>query len=170
MNKQYFEDSRFFILDSAKLEIDDSIFYGYTIIGNDVVTDLKEADYSRLCGLGAYVAVEKTCDEIILHQDFIGCYGIHLYEGKDGSFVVSNSFLYLVEYLLRNHYECSINSDYVNYFATTQLCSSAYGQTAVNEIRILDRCAQGPHTEHYNNRYQKGFQENQKQGIKVIYQ
>jgi len=138
MNKKHPMETDFFIIDSENLDQCTSAFYGY-VISDDVITDYPPAEYMDLSGHGCYVVVTKTEDEIIISQDYIGCYGIYVFKDKNGGFVVGNSFLYLVEYLNKKGEKLTFNRDYANYYITTSVCSSAYDQTMINEIHILDR-------------------------------
>ena len=128
----------FFIIDSEHLDLCKSASYGY-VINDDVITEYPPSEYMSLSGHGCYVVVTKTEDEIIISQDFIGSYGIYIFRDKNGGFVIGNSFLYLLEYLNRKGESLTFNRDYANYYITTSVCSSAFDQTMINEIFILDR-------------------------------
>lgn len=74
-------------------------------------------------------------DKIEIIQDFIGSYGLYLYQ-IDNYFAISNSFIKLVDYLKSCH-KLSLNKDYANDLLFTNLCSRAYNVTLVNEIKTL---------------------------------
>ena len=92
-----------------------------------------------LDGTGTYVSVERSDSNILIRQDFAGAYGLFLYN-HDGRFVLSNSFLYLMEYLSRR-VRITLNRDYANHFLSMGLCSRAYSETFINEVELLPRDA-----------------------------
>lgn len=87
--------------------------------------------------MGSYVLVDVDEEFINISQDFNGCYGIYTYVNKD-YFAVSNSFLYLVDFLKDKHL-ISFNRDYADAFLFSDLCSFAYGETLINEIEVIPR-------------------------------
>ena len=53
---------------------------------------------------------------------------------------MSNSFIYLVDYIKTKH-KITLNKDYANYLLIADLCSEICEYTIVNEIKMLDRNA-----------------------------
>ena len=131
-------DPDFFIIDSENLDSVTTKFYGYTIIDNEVIIDIRDIRNEKLTGSGAYIFIDKKDEEISVYQDFIGSYGLYYYVNETGFFALSNSFLKLVEYLIPK-YPISLNRNYAEYMVAADICSVAYGMTIINEIRVLDR-------------------------------
>ena len=133
-----FLDDEFFIIDSTNLDSTKSTFYGYTIQNNDIIRQSTFNSDDELNGTGAYVLVNVEDEEISIHQDNMGCYG--LYEYKCGDyFAISNSFLKLVEYLYRTTYPISFNEDFANHYISSGITPEIPDETLVNEIKILPR-------------------------------
>ena len=140
MNKRTFDPAKaFFVIDSDCLDRVSEGFYGFTILDSRPVRTLEELGNREPEGDGAYVLVRRNGDKITISQDFIGGFGLYLFQ-KDGWFALSNSFMRLVEYV-KPRYPMTLNLDYADFFLAADLCSVAYGQTLVKEIRSLDRCA-----------------------------
>lgn len=131
----------FFVIDSDKLQEVKTKLYGYAFIDNQAVEDpqishLEELDFD---GRGAYVYFYKENDKIKIKQDFMGSFGLYLYQ-TEGYFAISNSFLKLVEYL-KDKVALSLNEDYANFFVVADVCFTAYSETMVNEISVIPRNA-----------------------------
>lgn len=140
MVKHTFDESKaFFVFDSDHLEEVDSKLYGFTIIQNELITDAAFLP-DELSPGGAFVFVKRTENGITVRQDFMGSYGLYLY--RDGAyFALSNSFQRLVDYLKPSKV-LTVNTDYADYFVNAELCSVAFSETLIKEIRCLDRCAE----------------------------
>lgn len=128
--------NEFFIIDSNNLNHISENIYGYFIdssglINKDILNNLN------LTGFGAYVLVNVNENEIRIKQDFIGAYGLYIYQNKN-YFAISNSFIQLVNYLKKSQ-ELSFNEDYAKSFLFSELCSIAYKETLINEIKTLPR-------------------------------
>lgn len=128
-------DKNFFIIDSNNLDSISTKLFGYGINNERVILD-SDKDFSDLTDSGAYIFIDAGEDEIKISQDFLGSYGIYYYS-RDGYFALSNSFLYLAEYLRNNHENISFNQDYANYYLSTRLVSNLSAQTLINEITML---------------------------------
>ena len=140
MNKRTFDPAKaFFVIDSDCLDRVAEGFYGFTILASRPVRTLEELGNREPEGDGAYVLVRRNGDKITISQDFVGGFGLYLFQ-KDGWFALSNSFMRLVEYV-KPRYPMTLNLDYADFFLAADLCSVAYGETLVKEIRSLDRCA-----------------------------
>ena len=139
-SKDFFQiDRAFFVMDSQSLDSVQTALYGYTILGGAIIEDPAALENVELTGDGAYVYIRRKGDTIRICQDFIGSYGLYLY--RDGNyFALSNSFLYLVEYL-RQKRPLTFNHRYAGAFLATELCVTAYSDTMVEEIELLDRSA-----------------------------
>lgn len=135
-------DDYYFVLDSENLDVNSNL-YGFTIINDKIITNnnlnstvIRENEDSD----GCYVFLNrKNENELIISQDFIGSYGLYLYQNED-YFAISNSFLKLVEHI-KDKYPISINDDYVKSFTVTDLVSFASVETMVNEIKEIPRNA-----------------------------
>ena len=129
-------DDEFFIIDSNNLNQITTSFYGYVINEDGFVnTDVNEKE--QLTPDGAYVFVDVSDEKIVIYQDFIGSYGLYLFQSND-YFAVSNSFVKLVDHI-KSDYEISLNMDYANDFIFASLTTHSYGETLVNEIEFLPR-------------------------------
>lgn len=132
-------EEAFFVIESECLEQVAEKLYGFAIVDGQIVEDVQTLGESPLTGDGAYVCVRKQNGKITVSQDFIGSYGLYLYE-KGNDFALSNSFQYLVERIKGKH-RITFDRDYANFLLTADLCSTAFSQTMVREIRMLDRAA-----------------------------
>lgn len=140
--------SGFFVIDTENLISVRSALYGFAIIENNLVDHLEQLQQS-LCseqsgklippGDGAYVFVQRTDELITIYQDFIGSFGLYLYE-EAGYFAISNSFMALVDHL-KGHHPITFHQDYANYILNADLCSASFSETMIHEIRLLDRAA-----------------------------
>lgn len=129
--------SEFFIIDSNDLESVETKLYGY-LIDRDKFYTTKNMNYNaQLSGLGAYVFVNNTFDEITIKQDANGSYGIFVYKYED-QFCISNSFLKLLEYV-KHRYPISFNENAAGALLAYNYSSYIYKQTLVNEIENLPR-------------------------------
>lgn len=136
--ESYFQpEKEFFIIDSKNLKSVENSLYGYCIQGERIIKNFNELNEDKLDGNGVYVYIKNDGKTITIKQDYIGCYGIYLYQ-NEGYFALSNSFQYLVDYV-KKHYPISFNQDYANAFLCTELCSLSYSETMINEITLLDR-------------------------------
>lgn len=140
MSEHHFDPKEaFFVVDSEHLDRVEEQLYGFTILDSCPVRTLEELGDREPEGDGAYVLIRKSKDTISISQDFMGSFGLYLFE-KDGWFALSNSFMRLVEYV-KVRQPITLNRDYADFFLAADLCSVAYGETLVEEIRCLDRCA-----------------------------
>lgn len=86
-----------------------------------------------------HIYIYKSENEITIKQDFIGAYGLYLYKDEE-YFAISNSFIYLVDYIKKQKsHKITFNKEYADAFIVADLCSFAYSETMVNEIRLIDR-------------------------------
>ena len=130
-------NENFFIIDSNNLEIIKSHMFGFSISKEGILTN----NYYKLKGnyevpepQGVYIMIRKKENKIIINQDFHGNFGLYIYQNKDKhSFVLSNSFLLLVQYLIGKQ-NISINIDFVNNFIVSGLCTPSIFETMIKEI------------------------------------
>ena len=105
----------FFVIDSNNLEKVSSHMYGFTVSKKGILTDnyyKKLGFYEEPEPQGVYVLIRKMGEEIRIHQDFYGSFGLYLFEDKEtGYFAISNSFLLLEEYLVGKH-KFSLNKEF----------------------------------------------------------
>lgn len=130
-------DDEFFIIDSNNLNDVESRLYGFMVNDKEIVLDDTFDETTDMGYEGAYVLVEQKDDTILIRQDFNGAYGLYVFE-KGDYFAISNSFLKLVNYL-KFHHELSLNKEYADSFLYTNLTSTAYSKTLVNEIKSIPR-------------------------------
>ena len=138
----YFKKSKlieenFFILDSNNLDKIESHMYGFCVSTKGILTNnyYKNKGFKEEPEIeGVYVLIRKKDNEISLNQDFYGSFGIYIYENKDKNyFAISNSFLYLFEYLVGKQ-ELSLNKDYSDNLIISNLFIASTYETLVNEI------------------------------------
>lgn len=138
-NKNKFNlEKEFFIIDSNNLEKVKDKLYGYSVNNGQVITN-ENACKENITSEGAFVSISNTNENLIIKQDYLGSYGIYIYQQND-YFAISNSLLYLVEYVKKNH-SITINKDYMNAFLSKDIYSLSYKETIINEIQILERNA-----------------------------
>ena len=132
-------DNQFFIIDSEKLSAVYSKMYGFSISEGNIISDDNIEDDIKLNGDGVYVRILREGNNIQISQDFNGSFGIYIYNNDaDGSFVISNSFLKLVDYV-KDKYHISLNKDVALSFIPADLCNLSYKKTLINEIEVIPR-------------------------------
>lgn len=125
-------DKNFFIISSDNLEDTTSKLYGYIIADNKIITTDSLNEEITFPKNGCYININVKEDEIEICQDINASFGLYLYKNEE-YFAISNSFLYLVEFL-KDKYPITFNEDYALSFLSTDLVSIAYKQTIINEI------------------------------------
>lgn len=133
-------DDEFFIIDSEQLDDVHTKLFGYVIGEEGIIENacLPQISGSLRSRLGAFVFVRRSDGMITVEQDSLGSYGLCLFRDRDGYFALSNSFLYLADYL-KGKYPLSINKDYVNSMIAWGMCSHAFSETMINEISLVDK-------------------------------
>lgn len=131
----------FFILDSDKLDEVNSKMYGFSIQSDGILEDedLQNGVTFMPSGQGVYVCLQRENNKIRIYQDYNGSYGIYLFR-KDDRFIISNSFMMLVDYV-KTRCEITLNEDYARHFVASGLCSIAYSATMINEIEMMAKNA-----------------------------
>lgn len=130
----------FFIIDSDHLDQVQPGLYGYFLDENGITTNQTyKGESPSIPNYGAYVIIRRYRDIITIEQDFFGKFGLYVFESGD-RFVLSNSFLCLVDYLKTRH-PLSLDKEFADYLLVADLVSVAYGKTLIREIRLLDRNA-----------------------------
>ena len=135
-NPNDFLKEEFFIIESTDLKSVKSYFYGYGFSDDEVIRQDNFSSDLKLDAAGSYVSVNVDGDYIYISQDYLGSYGLYLYQ-IDDYFAVSNSFLKLVEYLSKSDKTFTINEDYANYYLAAAMSSLVPDETLVNEIKML---------------------------------
>ena len=138
--KHFDPHTAFFVLDSENLDRVETAFYGFTILGDKYIYQAEDLQGRLPEGDGAYVYILRQQDKISIFQDFMGSYGLYLFQ-KEGYFAISNSFIMLVDHVKRK-YPLTLNQDYADFFLTADLCSVSYDETMIREISCLDRCVE----------------------------
>lgn len=131
MNKN--ENNEFFIIESEKLDQLKTKIYGYTV--SDKI-QFQSNFKGKLSGNGTYINIFDDTEKIILTQDFLGSYGLYLYENEN-EFIISNSFNKLVKFLKKNHI-LSLNENYSKTFISTENIMS-FDETLINEIKLVPK-------------------------------
>ena len=127
----------FFVLDSYSLSSAVSTLYGYVIDERGIFTEYIDGE---LDGNGCYVRITADARQIRIEQDSNGSFGLYLYQ-SGSYFAISNSFFKLQDFL-KTRVPLSVNYDYCVAFLALGLASLAYEETAINEIKWLDRNAE----------------------------
>ena len=139
-------EGRFFLIDSEHPEAVRPGLYGYYLQGTGIVTEAEyagvspgERGFSDLPGMeGAFLLIEMADGVIRLSQDRLGCWGIYLYR-REGRFILSNSFLYLAEYLQREGETFTLDLSYFRHMLAQEYAVQSFDRTPLKEVRILDR-------------------------------
>lgn len=141
LSKNNFDPKKeFFIIDSERLDEVTSKIYGFCIVDGVITDDLNYLGDVEPDGTGAYVYIKRCDDQIIIKQDFVGCFGIYIYRDRD-YFALSNSFVYLLDYV-KTRRKITFNKAYADLFCVIDVCATTYSDTAINEISLIDRSAQ----------------------------
>lgn len=138
----YFDvEHEYFLIDSDKLHQVRPQLYGYSIQASGIYENdnLTPEAAENLGGRGAYVYVDVRGGQITITQDLNGSWGIYLFRHGD-YFALSNSFFRLVDHL-KFRYPLTVNRDYCHHLLVNDMVSHAYSETAVNEIRLIERNA-----------------------------
>lgn len=131
--------SEFFIISSDNLEEIQSSLYGFCYVDNKIVENVDDIGKNEPNGDGAYVLIKRNNNIISIEQDFIGSYGLYLYNDET-FFAISNSLIYLVDYI-KTKRKITFNKKYADSFIISPLCSVSCQETIINEITMLDRNA-----------------------------
>ncbi len=126
----------FFVIDSYNLKSVKQRFYGYNFQNNVII--YKNNFDGELNGIGAYVFVKVTDEDIVIMQDYTGSYELYLYKYGD-YFAISNSFIKLVEHLKSQNKIITLNKKICDLFLFVSLYTYGYDQTAINEIELIPR-------------------------------
>lgn len=135
---QDFLEDNFFVIDSNNCKDIESKLYGFVLQDTNIIAFKK--DYNKHIEkkeYGAYINIIKENEKLIIEQDFLGCYGLFIYQ-KDNYFALSNSFFYLVLYLVQNKI-LTIDVSYMNYLMVQSLTTLSITRTPVKEINQLDK-------------------------------
>lgn len=139
MNEEEIFDDNFFVFDSDHLSDVESRFIGYAI-GDGCIYDSHQSAHAEIPEEvvdGVFIVIRRTQDEITLRQDFIGCFGLYVFE-QAGYFAISNSLWLLADHVKRR-YRLSVNRDYAHAMFAFDLCSHSLEETIFNEIRLVPR-------------------------------
>ena len=132
-------EENFFVITPENASGVQTKLYGWAIAGDGIVTDAADLEGLEPTPEGCYVLVEREGAAITIRQDFLGCYGLYLFREGDW-WALSNSFLYLVDFVKRGH-RITFDRAYADQALTLTLASSTYSETMVDEIELLDRSA-----------------------------
>lgn len=129
-------NKEFFVIDSNNLNEVESKLYGFGFKNGEIINNSENFDNEATLE-GAYVYVKDDKDTIIISQDFMGSYGLYLYKEED-YFAISNSFLYLVDYL-KSKKILNINTDLARSLLSVDIYNLSYNKTLISEIETLER-------------------------------
>lgn len=133
-DKEFF-DYNFFIINSENYKYQSSRLYGYALFENNIYINGVVKNIPSNAD-GAFINIDCQERKIKIQQDCNGSFGLYLYKNKD-FFALSNSFLYLQEYLKNKGVILSLNVDYAQYFMTDELASMSVSETLIKEINLL---------------------------------
>ena len=128
----------FFVLDSGNMHETKNRLYGY-FIQNGKIFDGREENPEQVSPDGVYVHICRKGSKLIISQDYSGSFGLYLYQ-REGYFALSNSFMYLAEWL-KSKEKLHVNMDYVMSMFAFDLCSLSVEETPLQEIQMLPRNA-----------------------------
>ncbi len=163
----------FCVIDSNNLENIQTNFFGYSYNKDNIITSIEDLSNFSPNLNGAYIYINNKNSKITIKQDFIGCWGLYIFK-EDDYFALSNSFLYLVEYLSQKH-KVTLNKNFINGILFTTQSSYSYDETMVNEIKLIDRNAEIEIDTNkkelnikYNNHKEHYIEINSKEGIEIL--
>lgn len=128
----------FFIIDADNLDDIRSNMYGIAFDSTKFISDADDFDENVYTSYsGSFITIKKSGNIINIYQDINGSHGIYIYK-EENYFAISNSFIYLFEYLhFSKNKKLTINFDYACHFLTIPMCSIAYSSTLCSQINIL---------------------------------
>lgn len=129
--------NEFFIIDSNNVESIKSRLYGFSILRNGIIENDDLTEDMELLGFGSYIHIKENYDEITIHQDLNGSWGLYIFK-HNNYFAISNSFLKLVEYL-KDNYELKFNEDFGKALMSTGIVTLIFRQTLIKEIDTIPR-------------------------------
>lgn len=118
-----------FIIDSSNYI--DTKLYGYMITDDGKIIENYNGKNTRN---GCFCLIINKNNNIDIYQDYIGCFGIYLYE-KENYFALSNNLLYLINYL---HGKLTLNEDYYRKLINAREVAFPQEQTLCNEIKRIN--------------------------------
>lgn len=130
----------FFVIDSRHLEDVVTRFYGFSIDEENILNSNEDASVCSFVPrqqCGAWLYIERTEHEIVIHQDPQGAFGLYLFQAN-GYFAISNSFIMLVDYV-KTKYPISMNREVANALLKSSIYSRFIKNTMVNEIVLVSR-------------------------------
>lgn len=138
INENKFFNDNFFIIASDNLKSVEPRLYGYAFLNDKILINSHNCNYQIPNNVyGCYVNVTKSDSEIKLFQDYFGSYGIYVYQ-EDNYFAISNSFIYLVNYLKKVKI-LSFNYQFAKNLISPPTATLAYQNTMVDKIKMLPR-------------------------------
>lgn len=131
-----FIKDNFFILSNENLESAEDRLYGYVLIDDNfcVNKSIGNKIIKNEC-YGSYINIVNSSEDILIQQDFRGFFGIFIYNSGN-SFAVSNSLLFLINYLRKQGIKLTLNTNYAKTIIFTWT-SLNYTKTIINEITYL---------------------------------
>lgn len=82
-------DDEFFVITSEDAGDVHTRLHGYFISGGGVVCGKDFQEGMEVSDDGAFVYIEREGGRITIRQDYVGCYGLYLYE-DDGFWAIGN--------------------------------------------------------------------------------
>lgn len=137
-SKEYFRDNFFVISSDDDVDNIDFRIYGYIFLEDKILINSHNCNYKfPEQSFGCYVNVTGNDHEINIYQDYFGSYGLYLYKNAD-YFAISNSFMYLVNYLSDKKL-VTFNDEFAKAFIAPPTAVLAYQDTMIKEIVMLPR-------------------------------
>lgn len=131
-------EGNFFVIDAENTDEVESHLYGYCI-QDGKICDGRDENPEQVSQDGVYIHICRQDSRLIISQDYSGSFGLYLYQ-REGYFALSNSFMYLVEWL-KSKEKLHVNMDYVMSMFAFDLCSLSVEETPMQEIMMLPRNA-----------------------------
>ena len=129
-------EDHFFFIDSENLDSVETHLYGYCLVPANEETDPTNDSFTPK-GDGSYIYLRRNGQNIEIWQDYIGAYGIYLYQDGD-YFALSSSILMLIEKVSKKH-PIHLNRTYANHLFVSWYSALSHKETIVQEIQLLDR-------------------------------
>lgn len=137
-SKEYFRDNFFVISSEDNMESIAYRLYGYVFLEDEILVNSHDCNYKFSdYNFGCYVNITGDDREVNIYQDYFGSYGLYMYKNGD-YFAVSNSFMYLVNYL-SDKKVMTFDDEFAKAFIAPPTAVLAYQDTMIEEITMLPR-------------------------------
>lgn len=135
-NNTWLEDN-FFLYTSENIPSIQSHLFGFALIGNKFYKNcdlnMESVDFSKASG--AFIAIIKKGEEILIVQDAMGSYYIYFFR-KDKYWAISNSFWMICDEVSKK-YPLTLNEDIAVHFMNVTMSQLSIEHTLANEISTV---------------------------------